>query len=111
MAAAAEVLGDVGDVEFAFAADAETELVGGGDFSEEDCGFDAGDADEIVDDSFAILGVGSYPVHVFPGDPGPGDGAIALEVRKGYAEEADFAGGIGEVEIVGDLSWVRSPGG
>lgn len=84
VAAPSEVLGDFGDVEFACAADAEAELVGVGDLAEEDGGFDTGDTDEVVDDAFAVLGVGSGAVQVTAGDPGPGNGAFAAEVRARY---------------------------
>jgi len=43
-------------------------------------GFDAGDADEIVDDAFAVLGYGTDAIHIFAGDPGPGEIAFGLEV-------------------------------
>src|ERR1700722_13596151 len=103
MTAAAEVLGNVGDVELAFAADAEAEQTGLGNFAEKDGGFDASDADEVVDDAFAVLGVGAGAVHVFAGDPGPGDGAVKLKIVEGCAEQADLAGGVGEVKVAGDL--------
>ena len=64
MAAAAEVFGDLGDIDFAFAADAEPVLIGGGKFAEEDSGLDASDADEVVDDTFAVLGSCAGAVHV-----------------------------------------------
>ncbi len=64
VAAAAEALGDLGYVDLAFAADAEAELIGGGELAEEDRGLDAGDADEVVDDAFAVFGVGAGLIHV-----------------------------------------------
>src|SRR6202041_675818 len=111
MAAAAEVLGNAGDVELAFAADAETELTGVRYFSEKDGGFGVSDADEVVDDAFAVLGVGSGANHLFAGDPGPGDGAFALEMGEGCAEQVDLAGGVGKIQVAGDLTGVGSLGG
>ena len=52
-----KLLGDLGDIDLSFAADAEAELAGVGDLAKKDSGFDAGDADEVVDDAFAVLGV------------------------------------------------------
>ena len=111
MSAAAEVLGDAGYIELAFTADTEPELTDVGDFAEEDRRFDAGDADEVIDDAFTVFCSCSDAVHVFCGDPGPGDVAFAVEIGKGDAEEADFAGWIGEVDVSGDLAWVGSVGG
>ena len=111
MSAAAEVLGDAGDIEFAFTADTEAELTDVGDFAEEDRRFDSGDADEVVDDAFAVFCARSDAFHVFGSDPGPGNVAFAVEVGERDAEEADFAGGIGEVDVAGDLAGVGSVGG
>jgi hypothetical protein len=80
MAATAEVLGDLGDVDLSLTADTEAELAGIGDFAKEDGTFDAGDADEVVDDAFAVLGYGADAIHVLAGDPGPGKIAVGLEV-------------------------------
>ncbi len=108
LTAAAEALGDLGYINFTFAADAETELAGrGGAREEEDGGFDAVDADEIVDDAFAILGFRAGEVHVLVGDPGPGEWAVcAEELERAIAEETDLAGRIGEVDVAGDLAGV-----
>src|ERR1700756_2827101 len=103
MAAAAEVLGDPGYVELPFTANAQTELTGIGYFAEKDGGFYAGDADEVVDDAFAVFGYGADAIHILAGDPGPGEIAFGLEVGEGYAEEADLAGGVGEIDVAGDL--------
>src|ERR1700723_2836620 len=73
MASPAEVLGDAGYIELSFTADAEAELADVGDFAEEDRRFDSGDADEVVNDAFAVFSTSSDAVHVFGGDPGPGD--------------------------------------
>ena len=48
VAAAAEVLGNAGDVNLPFAANAETELIDIGQFAQEDRSLDTDDADEIV---------------------------------------------------------------
>src|SRR5712675_1756848 len=111
MAAAAEVLGDPGYIEFSLAANAKTELTGIGHFAQKDGGFDAGDADEIVDDAFAVFGYGADAIHIFAGDPGPGEIAFGLEIGERDAEETDFAGGVGEIDIAGDLAGVCPAGG
>jgi hypothetical protein len=92
MTATAEVFGDLGYIELAFAADAEAELTGIGYFAEKDCSFNIRDADEVIDDAFAVLGVGTGAVHVLVGDPGPGNRAFALEIREGRGKQADLAG-------------------
>jgi hypothetical protein len=110
VAPAAEVFGDQGNIGLALAADAETKLVGIGNFAEEDSGFHACDADEIVDDSLAVLGDGADAIHILAGNPGPGEVAIALKVREGDTEEANLAGRVGEINISGDLAGI-SPAG
>jgi hypothetical protein len=111
MAASAKEFGDTGYVCFAFAADAEAKLVGVRDLSEKDRRFDPGDADEVVDDSLAVLGGCADAVHVFTGDPRPGKIVVALEIREGGAEEANLAGGVREVDVAGYLAGVRTTGG
>ena len=111
MAAAAEVLGDLGYVELSFAADAQTELAGVGHFAQKDGGFDAGDADEVVDDAFAVFGYGADAIHIFAGDPGPGEVAFGLEVGERDAKQTDLAGGVGEIDVAGDLAGVGPAGG
>ena len=110
MTATAEALCDLGDVDFALAANAEAELAGGGQLAEEDGGLDAVDADEVVDDAFAIFGFGAGSVHVLIGDPGPGQGAVGLEIGERGTEQTNLAGGVGEVDVAGDLAGVGSPG-
>ncbi len=111
MTAAAEGLGDLSYIDFTFAADAETELAGRGKLAEEDSGLDAVDADEVVNDAFAVLDFGAGGIHVLIGDPGPREGAIGLEVGESCAEQADLAGRIGEVDVTGDLAGVCAAGG
>src|SRR5205809_4819567 len=88
MAAPAEVLGDPGDVELSFAANTVTKLTGIGDFAEKNGGLDAGDADEVVDDAFAVFGDGADAIHIFAGDLGPGEIAFGLVIRERDPEEA-----------------------
>src|SRR4051812_29009614 len=92
MAAAAEVLGAPSDVELSFAANAEAKLTGIGDFAEKNGGLNAGDADEVVHDSLAVFGDGADAIHIFAGDPGPGEIAFGLEVGERDAEQADLTG-------------------
>src|SRR5258707_15561515 len=103
MASTAELLGDLGDVELSLAADAQTELTFIGYFAEKDSGFYTGDADEVVDDAFAVFRDGTDAVHVFAGNPCPGEIAFGLEVGESDAKEANLGGGIGEVDVAGDL--------
>src|ERR1700733_2714497 len=111
MAAAAEVLGDTGDIDLSFAANAEAKLAGVGDLTQKDGRLDAGDADEVVDDPFTVLCHSADTVHIFAGDPGPGEVAVALEVGESYAQQANLAGGVGEVDVAGDLAGVGPRGG
>jgi len=111
MASPAEVLGDAGYIELSFTADAEAELADVGDFAEEDRRFDSGDADEVVNDAFAVFSTSSDAVHVFGGDPGPGDVTFGVQVGERNAEEADFAGGVREVDVAGNLAWIGSVSG
>ena len=109
MATAAEVLGDLGNIELSFAANAEAELAC--DLAEKDSRFNSGDADEIVDDAFAVFGHSADTIHIFAGDPGPGEVAITLEVGESNTKQADLAGRVGEVDVTGDLAGVGPVGG
>src|SRR6202789_1598078 len=100
---AVEALGDDGDVQFAAAAEAETELVLAGEFAEEDCRLNPGDADEVIGDAFAVFHAGSGALHLFESDVAPGDAAFDLKVGEGDAEETDLADGIAEVDGAGDV--------
>src|SRR5437879_3037921 len=111
MAAAAEVFGDPGYVELSLAADAQTKLAGIGHFAEKDGGLDTGDADEVVDDAFAIFGSSADAIHIFAGDPGPGEIAFGLEIGERNAQETDLAGGVGEIDVPGDLAGISPAGG
>ena len=82
MTAAAEGLGDLGYIDTSFAANAEPELAGVGDLAKKNGGFDAGDADEVVDDAFTIFGNSADTIHVFAGDPGPGEVAFLYRSRS-----------------------------
>src|ERR1700722_7113240 len=105
MATAAEGFGDAGGVDFALAADAETELAGGG-FAEEGGGLGAVDGNEVVDDALAVFGVGAGEGEVLSGDPGPGQGVAVLEVVKSGAEQANLTERAGEVDVAGDQGGV-----
>ncbi len=111
MAAAAEVLGDPGYIDLSFAADTEAELAGVGNFAEKDGGFYLGNADEVVDDAFAVFGSGADALHVFAGDPGPGEVAFGLEGWRGRCQGDGFCWRGWRSRCYGrsDWDWLRGP--
>src|ERR1700742_2258902 len=90
MTAAAEALCDFGDIDRAFAAEVEAEAIAVGELAKEDSSAHAEDADEVVDDAFAVFDdcVGAF--HVIESDVGPGDLAIDLEVGERSSEESNL---------------------
>ena len=58
MAATAEQLCHLSDVKHTLAPDAEAVLVCLGDLAQEDGRLHTGDADEVIDDAFAVFGFG-----------------------------------------------------
>ena len=108
VAAAAESLRNLCHVDFALAAQAQAD-VAFGQLAQEDCDFNAGDADGDVDDALAVFVAGAGADHVLMGDPEQSDAALALEVVESRSEQQDLGGGRGVHDFSGNVDRV-SPG-
>ena len=70
--------------------------------AQEDGGLNAGHADEVVDDSFAVFHGGTGVMHVLLRDDAPADLALDNHMAESGAEQANLAGRVGEVHGLRD---------
>src|SRR5579872_4204789 len=96
--ATAEVLGDAGDIQGPFAAQARAEAAIR-QFPEEDGNFDVLDRECVVDQTLAVFFFGADRIHLLVSDPDPGKRTFAVKVGEGRAEKAHLGGGVAEVYI------------
>src|SRR5580698_9809252 len=102
----AKALCDFGDIDGAFAPKVEAEAIPVRKLAKEDGRTHTEDADEVVDDAFAVLDdrVGAF--HVVEGDVGPRDFAVDFEVGESNAEKANLTLRMREVDGLGDAGGV-----
>src|SRR5580692_1881284 len=102
MAAASESLCDGRDVELAFAsqANAKTAI---GQLAEKCRNLDILDRECVVYQAFAVFLAGTGGIHLLLSDGNPCQSAIAVEVRQGRAQQAQFGGGMGEIHVAGTV--------
>ena len=102
MAAAAKPLRDAGYVQRAATAHAKTKLSVSPQLAEEDGSFDAGNTDEVIDNTLAVLNTGSNAFHLCQRHTTPANSIVNPEVGECDAEQTNFACGIAQVNGTGD---------
>ena len=80
MATAAELFGEAGDVDLAFAAQADADGAVVERFSDEDGNFDSGNLEGNVDEVFGVGDVGAGLLEIFLADRHNGQAAIGEEL-------------------------------
>src|SRR5690348_372592 len=97
MATAAEFFGYGGNIEGAFApqADAEPSFR---QFAEEDGDFDIANRQRVIDEAFTVFFSGADPLHLLLSDPDPGQRSLALQRGKRGAQQPKLRGGMAKIQ-------------